>query len=98
MQSVEDNYFMNCSHKLGLPFRVGLILYNRVTEEVGLRFREIRTYLTRFAAIDADKDGLITPEDMARFLNVPNDACLQALFWTTDKVGWDGISVQCCHQ
>lgn len=86
VQSVEDNYFMNTAHSLGLPFRTGLILYNRVTEEAGLRFKEIRTFLTRFAAIDKDKDGYIAPEDMAAFLSVPNDACLQALFWTTAKV------------
>ena len=86
VQSVEDNYFMNCSIKHGLPFRSGLILYTRITQETGLHFEEIGTFLTRFAAIDVDKDGLITPEDMAAFLSVPNDACLQALFWTTDKV------------
>ncbi len=89
VQSVEDNYFMNMAHGLGLPFRTGLILYTRVTEEAGLRFKEIRTFLTRFAAIDTDKDGLIAPGDMATFLSVPNDACLQALFWTTDKVRTD---------
>lgn len=86
VQSVEDTFFMNLSLQLKLPFQTGLILYSRLTKETGLRFKEVRDFLNRFAAIDVDKDGLIGPEDMAAFLGVPNDACLQALFWTSDKV------------
>lgn len=77
---------MSQGKRLGLPFTSGLVLYNKVTKECGLRFAEIRTAMTRFASIDGNKDGWVTPEDMAAFLSVPNDACLLALFWTMDKV------------
>lgn len=85
VQSVEDNFFMSQAEKLGLPFISGLILYNRLSRETGIGFSEIRSCLTRFAAIDKDKDGWITPEDVASYLSVPNDTCLRTLFWTTDK-------------
>ena len=77
---------MSETQKLGLPFSSGLVLYNRVAREAGIGFREMQAFLSRFAAMDGDKDGWITPEDMAAFLSVPNDTRLQALFWTVDKV------------
>ena len=77
---------MSYACKLGLPFKTGLILYNKISKEAGIRFHEIRTFLIRFASIDVDKDGWISPQDLATFLGMPNDACLQALFWNKDKV------------
>lgn len=85
-QSLEDLFFMSQAEKLGLPFTSGMVLYNKISREARIGFKEIRNFLTRFATVDADRDGWITPEDMATFLSVPNDACLQALFSTTDKV------------
>ena len=87
---------MSQGKKLGLPFTSGLVLYNKVTKECGIRFADIRTAMLRFASIDRNKDGWVTPEDMATFLSVPNDVCLQTLFWTTDKV--IGGTAPCVHK
>lgn len=86
IQSMEDNLIMTHAEKLNLPFTSGLVLFKKMTKETGITFPEVNSSLVRFANIDDDKDGWITPEDMAVFLSIPNDACLKALFWTIDQV------------
>ena len=49
-------------------------------------FSAMKKWLHRFIAMDSDKDGFIKLKDFARFLRVPNDACLQAVFNSADKV------------
>ena len=41
---------------------------------------EMKIHLRRFAAMDRNKDGFILAEDLADYLGVPCDACLQAVF------------------
>lgn len=77
---------MDRAKELGLPFSTGLVLYIKLTKDTGIRFREARNYLVRFASIDTDKDGWISAEDLSNFLGVPNDARLQALFHTVENV------------
>ena len=48
--------------------------------------KAIKKWLRRFAAMDADKDGFVRVEDFAGFLQLPNDACVQAVFTAADKV------------
>lgn len=49
-------------------------------------FAEIKQRLRRFAVMDRDKDGYITAEDLAHYLNVPSDACLHAVFRAINRV------------
>ncbi len=65
---------------LGLPFSSCLVLFNKIVADIGLHVKEINQYLTRYASIDRNKDGWISPEDISRFLNVPLDSCLRNLF------------------
>ena len=51
-----------------------------------IRYEQLKTLLRRFARIDSNKDGLISIEDLAVFLKVPHDACLQSVFDTIDVV------------
>ena len=48
--------------------------------------KTMKKWLRRFAAIDRDKNGFITVEDFAKFLHLPNDACLQAVFVAANVV------------
>jgi hypothetical protein len=89
---------MSRGEKLGLPFTTGMVLYKRISRENGLAFGTMTTFLDRFAAIDTDKDGWIMPDDMARFLSVPNDASLQTLFWTAEKVSTLKASLRPCNR
>ena len=83
---MEDNFLMEHGEKLGLPFSSCMVLYCKVIQDnIGLDYGKIRDFLTRFASIDKDKDGWITPQDMADFLSVSNDTCLQALFKNQDN-------------
>ena len=45
----------------------------------------MKRWLCRFAVIDTDKDGLISAEDLLRYLAVPSDACSQAVFTALTK-------------
>ena len=72
-------------HNYDLPYISCLIPFNVALRDTSLKYNEVRDFLTRFASIDSDKDGFITIMDMASFLSVPNDACLQALFKTDDN-------------
>lgn len=49
-------------------------------------FDEVKRRLQRFAVMDRDKDGYITAEDLAHYLNVPSDACLHAVFSALNTV------------
>ena len=40
----------------------------------------MKLWMKRFCSMDRDKDGLISAGDMAHYLGVPIDACLQAVF------------------
>ena len=83
---MEDSFIMEHGKKLGLPFSSCMVLYCKVIQDnIGLDYGKIKNFLTRFASIDKDKDGWITPQDMADFLSVPNDTCLQALFKNQDN-------------
>ena len=51
-----------------------------------MKLNEMKQWLMRFSAMDRDKDGYISVEDMARYLKVPNDACLQGVFNALEPV------------
>ena len=63
-----------------------MVVYFTANQKTGLKLKEMKRYLTRFAVIDRDKDGYITANDLATFLKVPKDACLQAVFDNCKKV------------
>ena len=46
----------------------------------------MKKWLHRFIRMDNDKDGFIKLKDFTKFLHVPNDACVQAVFNSADKV------------
>ena len=46
----------------------------------------MKKWLHRFIRMDNDKDGFIKLKDFTKFLRVPNDACVQAVFNSADKV------------
>ena len=48
----------------------------------------MKAHLRRFAVMDRDKDGFIQAEDLAHYLGVPSDACLQAVFNSFKLVGY----------
>ena len=70
----------------GLPPVSGIVIYHNVTKDMKMDFKTIKKWLRRFAAMDGDKDGFVTLEDFAHFLQLPNDASLQAVFTSANKV------------
>ena len=57
-------------------------------------YGQLKKLLRRFARIDSNKDGLISIEDLAMFLKVPHDACLQSVFDSIDVVS---VLINVCH-
>ena len=57
-----------------------ILLYNSIT------YIQVEYLLKRFANIDTNKDGMISVEDLAVFLKVPHDNCLQSVFNSFDTV------------
>ena len=51
----------------------------------------MKKWLHRFISMDIDKDGLIKLKDFTRFLRVPNDAYVQAVFNSADKVSMQSM-------
>ena len=49
-------------------------------------FSAMKKWLHRFIAMDGDKDGFIRLGDFTKFLHVPDDACVKAVFASADKV------------
>ena len=70
----------------GLPGCSGIIVYQDATTNLKMNLKVIKKWLRRFAAIDGNKDGFITAEDLSRFLHLPNNACLQAVLRAADEV------------
>ncbi|XP_064399042.1 lysophosphatidylcholine acyltransferase 2-like isoform X2 [Halichondria panicea] len=89
-QAVEDLMLMRHAKSAGLPFSKGMVVYFTANQKTGLKLKEMKRYLTRFAVIDRDKDGYITANDLATFLKVPKDACLQAVFDNCKKTAAGG--------
>ena len=57
---------------------------------------KMKNWLRRFSNMDSDWDGYITREDMTRYLGVPDDACLKAVFAALAEVSGDrGKGCQC---
>ena len=77
---------MRHARSSGLPFSKGMVVYYKTYRETGIKVEEMKKWLTRFAAIDQNKDGFIEVDDLARFLKVPSDACLEAMFDSCKKV------------
>ena len=93
-QCQEDFLLMKEAGRLGLPLESGFVLYNRLSTQEGVKFQEIQGFLKHFASVDANKDGWVTPGEMASFLGQgqgepPNNvdaSSLQALFKSADGV------------
>ena len=85
-QAVDDMMLMRHAKSAGLPFSTGMVVYFTANQKTGLKLKEMKRYLTRFASIDQDKDGYITINDLSSFLKVPEDSCLQATFDNCKKV------------
>ena len=77
---------MKAARRARLPFLSGMVVYVKANRDLKMDFKTMKKWLHRFVAMDSDKDGFIKLGDFARFLRVPNDACLQAVFNSADKV------------
>ena len=78
-QSVDDFILCLSARKIGLPFTTGLIAYYKATEDLGMGLSEIEKWLKRFREINTRRTGFTDAEELANYLRVPNDACLQAI-------------------
>ena len=76
----EDVLLMRSTRKAGLPFCSGMVVYQKANRDLNMDLSTMKKWLHRFIAMDNDKDGFINIDDFARFLQVPNDAQLQAAF------------------
>ena len=77
---------MRSASQAGLPSTSGIVVYRNINRDLQMDLKAIKKWLHRFAAMDGDKDGFIRVEDFASFLQLPNDACVQAIFTAADKV------------
>ena len=77
---------MKTTRKTKLPFLSGMVVYQKANRELNMDFRAMKKWLLRFIAMDRDKDGFIKLGDFTKFLRVPNDACVKAVFTSADKV------------
>ena len=84
-QSIEDLILMRDARKIGLPFTTGLIAYYKATEDLGMGLSEIEKWLKRFREINTRRTGFTDAEELANYLRVPNDACLQAIVNSANK-------------
>lgn len=80
----EDLSLMKEAKRLGMPDVAGIVEFGRTARPFNIRYEQLKKLLRRFARIDSNKDGLISIEDLAVFLKVPHDACLQSVFDTID--------------
>ena len=71
---------MRSARKAGLPFHSGMVVYLKASKDLNMDLRTMKKWLHRFIAMDSDKDGFVKVEDFARFLQVPNDNCVQTVF------------------
>ena len=76
----EDVLLMRSAHKAGLPFRSGMVVYQKANRDLNMDLSTMKKWLRRFISMDSDKDGLIDIDDFAKFLQVRNDAQLEAVF------------------
>ena len=76
----EDVLLMRSARKAGLPFCSGMVVYQKANRDLNMDLSTMKRWLHRFIAMDSDEDGFINMDDFARFLQVPNDAQLQATF------------------
>lgn len=66
----EDVLLMRSARKAGLPFRSGMVVYLKANSDLNMDMKTMNTWLHRFVIMDEDKDGFITLEDFARFLQI----------------------------
>lgn len=71
---------MRTARKAGLPFRSGMVVYHKANQDLRMDLKTMKKWLHRFVAIDSDKDGYVSEEDFANFLQMPNDAPLKTVF------------------
>ena len=84
----EDVLLMRSASKAGVPFCSGMVVYQKANRDLNMDLSAMKKWLYRFIAMDSDKDGFINIDDFTRFLQVPNDAQLQAIFNAAEmKVG-----------
>ena len=78
---------MRMAREQGLPYSSAMVVYPKAHRRLGMAFDDMKKWLQRFGVMDRDKDGFVTAEDLAAYLHVPNDACLQAIFSASTPVG-----------
>ena len=83
----EDVLLMRSARKAGLPFRSGMVVYQKANSDLNMDLSAMKKWLHRFIAMDSDKDGFINVDDFAKFLQVSNDAKLQAVFNAAEVEG-----------
>lgn len=71
-----------------------MVVYQKANRDLNMDLSAMKKWLHRFISMDSDKDGVIKLKDFTKFLHVPNDACVQAVFNSADKVRII-IEVQC---
>ena len=77
---------MKATRKTCLPFHSGMVVYQKANRDLNMDLSAMKKWLHRFISMDNDKDGFIKLKDFTKFLRVPNDACVQAVFNSADKV------------
>lgn len=84
--SIEDMLLCRSAEALGMPYRTGLVSYPTVQRQLRLSVSDVKYWLHRFSAMDSDRDGFISADDLLHYLAVPSDACTHALFVALAKV------------
>ena len=77
---------MKTTRETQLPFHSGMVVYQKANRDLNMDFRAMKKWLHRFIAMDGDKDGFIRLGDFTKFLRVPDDARVKAVFASADKV------------
>jgi len=81
--SYEDCWLMQEAISKGLPMEAGLVEYYKVNADLGINFEKLKELLGRFAQIDSNKDGYITFNELAQYMN---DSTTERVRWIFNRI------------
>lgn len=85
--SYDDCRLMTKAAQKNLPYERGLVEVQKLRSKLGLDLRSVETEMNKYAQIARGKDGLITIEDFAAYLDLPVSEPLRGLFTLYDTDG-----------